>query len=148
MGRQQSWRPGASAHRGQQRRDIGSASLKCRAIDVTDLKAVGSGGVRLSEVKTPRLHLDAGSGSTEIELLSTPDDVSIEAGSGGVTLRLPAATSATLDIETGSGGIDSDFEVKLSRVGRRALHGTIRSGKGRIKIESGSGSVRLLRGRA
>ena len=45
-------------------------------------------------------------------------------------------------------GIDSDFEVKQSRVGRRALHGTIGSGKGRIKIESGSGSVRLLRGRA
>jgi hypothetical protein len=126
--------------------DIGSGSLRGRALDVSELTAdVGSGGVRLSSVKTPRLHLEAGSGSTEVELLASPDDVSIEAGSGGVTLRMPAATNASVDIETGSGGIDTDFEVKLSRIEKRALRGTIGTGKGRIKIESGSGSVRLIR---
>lgn len=126
--------------------DIGSGSLRGRAIEVTELTAdVGSGGVRLAAVKTPRLHLDTGSGSTEIEMLSQVDDVSIDAGSGGVTLRLPATLSATVDIETGSGGIDSDFEVRMSRVERGALRGAIGSGKGRIKIESGSGSVRLLK---
>jgi lia operon protein LiaG len=127
--------------------EVGSGSLRGRAIDVTELVAeVGSGGVRLSGVKTPRLHLETGSGGSEVELLTPTDDVSIEAGSGGVTLRMPAATSATVDIETGSGGIDSDFDVKVSRVERRALRGTIGTGKGRIKIESGSGAVRLLKG--
>ncbi|MEP6620627.1 MAG: DUF4097 family beta strand repeat-containing protein [bacterium] len=126
--------------------DIGSGSLRGRAIDVTELTAdVGSGGVRLAGVKTPRLHLETGSGSTDVELLSQVDDVSIEAGSGGVTLRLPSALSAAVDIQTGSGGIDTDFEVKMSRVERRALRGTIGGGKGRIRIESGSGSVRLIR---
>ena len=95
--------------------DVGSGSLRGRSIDVTEFVAdVGSGGVRLSGVKTPKLHLETGSGSTEVEFLAEPDDVSIEAGSGGVTLRMPAATSAMVDIETGSGGIDTDFEVKLS----------------------------------
>lgn len=126
--------------------DVGSGSLRGRSLDVTELIGdIGSGGVRLSGVKTPKLRLEAGSGTTEVEFLTSPDDVSIEAGSGGVTLRLPANTNAGVDIETGSGGIDSDFDVKLSRIERRALHGTIGTGKGRIKIESGSGSVRLLK---
>ena len=131
---------------GTLRMDIGSGSLRGRAIDVSELRAdVGSGGVRLSGVKTPRLHLEAGSGGSDVELLSSPEDVSIESGSGGVTLRMPAATSASVDIETGSGGIDTEFEVKLSRIEKRALRGTIGTGKGHIKIESGSGNVRLVR---
>ncbi len=127
--------------------DVGSGSVRGRSLDVSEITAdVGSGGVRLAGVKTPRLRLETGSGSTDVELLSAPDEVSIEAGSGGVTLRMPASTQATLDIQTGSGGIDTDFDVKLQRMERRALHGTIGSGRGRIRIESGSGSVRLLKG--
>jgi hypothetical protein len=126
--------------------DIGSGSLRGRSIDVTELVAdVGSGGVRLSGVKTPTLHLETGSGGSDVQLVAPANDISIEAGSGGVTLRMPAATDATVDIETGSGGIDSDFDVKISRVERHALRGTIGTGKGRIKIESGSGTVRLLK---
>ena len=126
--------------------DVGSGSVRARDLDVTEITGdVGSGGIRMSGVKTPILRLETGSGSTEVELLSAPRDVSIEAGSGGVTLRMPANTSASVDIETGSGGIDTDFEVKLSRIERRALRGTIGTGTGRIRIESGSGSVRLMK---
>lgn len=131
---------------GSLKMDIGSGSLRGRDIDVSQITAdVGSGGVRLSAVKSGRLHLETGSGGADLELLTSPDDVSIEAGSGGVTLRMPAATSAAVDVETGSGGITSDFDVKLTRIEKHALHGTIGSGKGRIKIEAGSGQVRLLR---
>jgi hypothetical protein len=126
--------------------DIGSGSLRGRAIEVTELTAdVGSGGIRLAAVKTPRLHLETGSGGSDVELLSPVDDVHIEAGSGGVTLRMPAGTGATFDIETGSGGIDTDFEVKVNRMERRALHGTVGDGRSRIKIEAGSGTVRVLK---
>jgi hypothetical protein len=126
--------------------DIGSGSLRGRAIEVSELTAdVGSGGIRLAAVKTPRLHLETGSGGSEIELLAPVDEVSIEAGSGGVTLRLPANTGATLDIETGSGGIDTDFEVKVSRLERHALRGTVGDGRSRVKIEAGSGTVRVLK---
>lgn len=126
--------------------DIGSGSLRGRAIDVSELVAdVGSGGIRLSGVKTPRLHLETGSGGSDVELLGPVEDVQIEAGSGGVTLRLPASIGATLDIETGSGGIDTDFEVKVQRMERRALRGTVGDGRGRVKIEAGSGTVRLLK---
>lgn len=126
--------------------EIGSGSLRGRDLDVSEVVAdVGSGGVRLSGVKTPILRLETGSGSTDVELLSASTEVSIEAGSGGVTLRMPANTSASVDIETGSGGIDTDFEVKLSRIERRSLRGTIGTGTGRIRIDSGSGTVRLMK---
>ncbi len=126
--------------------DVGSGSVRGRDLDVLELIGeVGSGGVRLSSLKTPVLRLETGSGSTDVELMSAPTEVTIEAGSGGVTLRMPASTSASVDIETGSGGIDTDFEVKLSRIERRSMRGTIGTGTGRIRIESGSGSVRLLK---
>jgi lia operon protein LiaG len=126
--------------------DIGSGSLHGSSLDVTELVAdVGSGGVRLAGVKTPTLRLDTGSGSTDVELLSAIDVIEVDAGSGGVTLRLPASTGARVDVETGSGGIDTDFEVKVARLERRALHGTIGDGHGRIHIQAGSGSVRLLK---
>ena len=126
--------------------DVGSGSLRGRSIDVTELVAdVGSGGARLAAVKTPKLHLETGSGGSDVELLSAPDDVQIEAGSGGVTLRLPSSAGAQVDIETGSGGIDTEFDVRVSHVERRALRGTMGDGRGRIRIESGSGTVRLLK---
>jgi lia operon protein LiaG len=131
---------------GRLRMDIGSGSLRGRAIDVTELEAdVGSGGVRLTRVKTPKLRVETGSGGTDIELLAPVTDVEIEAGSGGVTLRLPANLGATLDVETGSGGIDTDFDVKVQRMERRALRGTVGDGRARVKIEAGSGTVRLLK---
>ncbi len=126
--------------------DIGSGSLRGRAIDVTELAAdVGSGGIRLSGVKTPKLHLETGSGGTDVELIGPVTDVQVEAGSGGVTLRLPADLGAVVDIETGSGGINTDFEVKVQRMERHALRGTVGDGRGRVKIEAGSGTVRLLK---
>lgn len=126
--------------------DVGSGSLRGRNIQVTELTGdVGSGGIRLAAVSTPRLHIETGSGGSEVELLGRVDDVNIEAGSGGVTLRLPAATGATFDIETGSGGIDTDFEVKVKRMERHALRGTVGDGRGNVKIEAGSGTVRILK---
>lgn len=127
--------------------DTGSGSIQGGDIDVADLKAdVGSGGVRLDRVRATQVAVDAGSGSTELELLSTVDRMKVEAGSGGVTIHLPASQSANLDIETGSGGIDTDFDVQVTRFERSHMVGRIGDGRGQIRIESGSGSVRLLKG--
>jgi hypothetical protein len=89
--------------------------------------------------------VDAGSGRTELGFLQPVEDLAIDAGSGGVTVRLPAAQGADIDIETGSGGIDSDFTVQTTRLARNHLRGQIGDGKARIKIESGSGMVRLVK---
>jgi lia operon protein LiaG len=126
--------------------EVGSGGMRGSAIDVPELEAeAGSGGIKLTGVRTRRLRVETGSGGSDVELLASPNDVTIETGSGGVTLRMPPTTSATVDIETGSGGIETDFEVRQTRLERRALRGTIGSGSGRIKIEAGSGRVHLVK---
>lgn len=104
---------------------------------------VGSGGVRIADVRASKLTVDAGSGSVQLSLRDSPNDIHIEAGSGGVTLGLPASLSAQVEIEAGSGGVDSDFPLRADRFERHHLRGTIGDGKGRIRIETGSGSVKL-----
>jgi len=126
--------------------DTGSGAVTGGDVDVKTLKVdVGSGGIRLGQVKAPHVTVDAGSGGTELEFLSQLDQITVDAGSGPVTLRLPATQGADVDIETGSGGIDSDFPVQTSRVERNHLRGRIGDGRGRIRIESGSGHVRLIK---
>ena len=126
--------------------DTGSGSVRGRDVDTKMLKIdVGSGGLSLDAIKAPRVTVDAGSGHTELGFLQPVEDLAVDAGSGGVTLHLPATQGAEVDVETGSGGIDSDFAVQTTRLSRDRLHGTIGDGKARIKIESGSGSVRLLK---
>jgi len=127
--------------------DAGSGSVRGSDVDVKTLKVdVGSGGLRLDRVKAPRISVDAGSGSTALELLSPIDRLDIDSGSGGVTVRLPASQGAEIDIETGSGGIESDFAVQTTRIERNHVRGRFGDGRGNIKIEAGSGSVRLIKG--
>jgi DUF4097 and DUF4098 domain-containing protein YvlB len=126
--------------------DTGSGSMTVSNVDVKMLKGdVGSGGMRLSRVKAARVNLDAGSGGIDLDLTSTFEELYVDAGSGGVTVRMPGAQGAAVDIETGSGGIETDFAVQTTRFGRQRLRGQIGDGKGRIRIESGSGRVRLLK---
>jgi hypothetical protein len=128
------------------RMDTGSGSITGRNIEVQSLSAdVGSGGIRLSGVKASRVSLDTGSGGTEVELLTDVEDVNVDAGSGAVSLRLPAGAGAEVEIETGSGGIETDFPIQVSRWERNYLRGRLGDGRGRIRIDSGSGRVRLLR---
>jgi hypothetical protein len=126
--------------------DTGSGSIRANDIDVRELNAdVGSGGMRLLGIKSPRISLDAGSGGVELELLADVDDLKIDTGSGGVTVRIPSVLGAELEVETGSGGIDTEIPVTTTRWQRDYLRGTIGDGRGRIRIEAGSGRVRLVK---
>jgi lia operon protein LiaG len=50
-----------------------------------------------------------------------------------------------VDISTGSGGISSEFPVTMQTIRRQELQGTIGDGSGgRIRVSTGSGSVRLV----
>jgi DUF4097 and DUF4098 domain-containing protein YvlB len=126
--------------------DTGSGSVHGGDIDVKTLEAdVGSGGLRLTHVKSDHVTADVGSGGLDLDLTAPVSDLKVETGSGGVTLRLPAAQGADLDIETGSGGIQSDFAIQTNRMSRNHLRGRIGDGNARFRIEAGSGSIRLLK---
>jgi hypothetical protein len=126
--------------------DTGSGQIRADDVDVKSFKAdVGSGGLTMGRLKAGRVNVDVGSGGLSLDLLSVVEDLTIDAGSGGVTVRLPAAQGAEIDIETGSGGIESDFPVQTNHLERNHVRGQIGDGRGRIKIESGSGRVRLIK---
>ncbi|MCO4098147.1 MAG: DUF4097 domain-containing protein [Gemmatimonas sp.] len=106
---------------------------------------VGSGGVRFVDSRSSAIRVDAGRGTVSMTLRNSPRSVNIESGSGGVLLGVPGSLSADIDIETGSGGIETDFMLRTTRVERNHVRGVIGDGAGRIRIETGSGSVTLRR---
>ncbi len=126
--------------------ESGSGGIQGSDIDVREFVAdVGSGGLRLARMKAPRVTVETGSGGTTLELLSDVESLHIETGSGGVTVRAPATLGAEVDIETGSGGFQTDFEITTRRMGRNHVQGRIGDGRGRVQVEAGSGTVRLLK---
>lgn len=128
------------------RLDSGSGGVQGSDIDVREFNAdVGSGGLRMYRMKATNVTVETGSGGATLELLSTFERLSVETGSGGVTVRAPATLSAEVDVETGSGGFQTDFEIVTRRVGRDHVQGRIGDGKGQVHIEAGSGTVRLLK---
>ena len=126
--------------------DSGSGGVQASDVDVRQLEAdVGSGGVRFYRTKAANISVDAGSGGVNLELLTSVENLDVETGSGGATIRLPATIGAELEAETGSGGFSTDFEITTRRVSRNHVVGRIGDGKGRIRLEAGSGSIRLLK---
>ena len=128
------------------RLDSGSGGVQASDIDVKEFNVdVGSGGLRVYRMKASDLNVDTGSGGAQLELLSAFDKLIVDTGSGGVTVRAPATLGAEVDVETGSGGFQTDFEIVTRNFGRNHVQGRIGDGRGRIHIEAGSGSVRLLK---
>lgn len=119
--------------------ELTGANVAARLVDLD----MGSGGTRLAKVDTRELKLDSGSGSSDIEFATDVDDVRIDVGSGSVTLRVPPSLGAALDIDSGSGGIESEIPIQITRRERDRLIGSIGDGRGRIVVDGGSGSIRL-----
>lgn len=151
------------AARGAVDLDVGSGSIDLRDIDADDLRVdggsgslvgqnvaarsvdldMGSGSTRLTKVNAPSLRLDSGSGASDIEFVSDVELVRVDAGSGPVTLRLPAAAGAAVDIDSGSGSIESELPLQIRRREHDRLIGQIGDGRGRIEVDGGSGTIRL-----
>ena len=124
--------------------DTGSGGVTADGLNCDEINVdVGSGSIRVEDARASRVKLDAGSGGVRFSLRNSPKYMDVDAGSGGVTISLPAIIDADIDIETGSGGIDTDFAVEVKRVERNHLRGKIGNGSGHIHIQSGSGSVNL-----
>lgn len=128
--------------------DTGSGGVRGSSLsaDVVVIDT-GSGSIELEAVTARDLLLDTGSGSIDVELTTDVDRLDADTGSGSITIRAPADLGASVDIETGSGGIDLDFPVEVRSVRRDRVRGTIGDGRGEISIDTGSGSVRLIRTR-
>jgi len=106
---------------------------------------VGSGAVNLAGISAREVEVEAGSGAVDLAMLTDAQTVTIETGSGGVTMTVPPAFGADVAIETGSGGITVDVPVTRREARRGSFRGRIGDGSGRVEIETGSGGVRIRR---
>jgi lia operon protein LiaG len=142
----------------------GSGDITVSGVDGSSLKLeTGSGTVTLTDGKAPTVHVETGSGNIEatassgddlsfetgsgdvdVALVATFRLVHIETGSGDVTLKVPPTIGAEVDLDTGSGDIDlGGLSLQVRRLAHDHVTGTIGDGKGRLSIETGSGSVHL-----
>lgn len=127
--------------------DTGSGGITGDRVTCDDITVdAGSGSIRVDDLRAPNATIESGSGGVRLGLRVAPRSLRVESGSGGVTVSMPDNAGADVEVQTGSGSISSDFAVSTTRIGRNHLHGRIGNGSGRIYIESGSGSVRLLKG--
>jgi DUF4097 and DUF4098 domain-containing protein YvlB len=125
--------------------DTGSGSVRATHVEVDLLNAdTGSGDVELHEISAQRIRLDTGSGSVDLDLVDDARDISADTGSGSFTMRVPTNFGAEFDVEASSGAIDVGVSHEAFEIERDRVRGKIGDGHGRIKIDSGSGDVRIL----
>ena len=127
--------------------DTGSGAVEANGITASRVEVdTGSGEITLSGVSAPNVFLDTGSGRVEIDLLEDVDELVIDTGSGAVVIRMPAGVGAEIEVDTGSGGIDVDIPLEVMRVRKNFIRGILGDGRGSIRVDTGSGSVRLIGG--
>lgn len=126
--------------------DTGSGSVAATTVTAESVNVdTGSGDIVLTGISSPELKVDTGSGDVDVDLTNDVDVLVIDTGSGSVTLHVPDNVGAAVDIETGSGGVESDIPLEVTRWGSDRVTGKIGDGKGRIAVETGSGRVRIVK---
>jgi lia operon protein LiaG len=127
--------------------DTGSGDVTAERVVVDVLKVnTGSGQVTASGIRSPEASIETGSGDVNVELLGDVVSLFVNTGSGDVKLGVPPQLGAHVDMETGSGEIElRGMSVQTTRLERSHLVGQIGDGKGRLRIETGSGGITLQR---
>ena len=126
--------------------DSGSGAVTGSDVNVADLDVdSGSGSIRLRNVTAKNIVIDSGSGSVDLDLAGDVDYLKADTGSGRFVLHVPESLGAEVTIESGRHGLDLDFPMTITRRNDDYVRGTIGDGKGEIRIDTGSGGVRLRR---
>jgi lia operon protein LiaG len=126
--------------------DTGSGGVTGSGLKASGVQIdTGSGDIELTTVTAPVIALETGSGSVGVELRGSVRELAVETGSGDVSVRAPPSLAAEVELQTASGGIETDFPLQVTRHSRDHVVGQIGDGTGRVAIETGSGDVRLLK---
>ncbi len=122
--------------------ETGSGDIYAEQTGEGDVRAqTGSGRIELKEIHGG---LHAGTGSGDIRISGSPtSDWKLDTGSGSVEFT-PGNTGFVLDASTGSGSVHSDHEMTMQgSFDRHHITGKINGGGPTVRIETGSGDVRI-----
>ncbi len=123
----------------------GDVSLTDVSGDEFDIDT-GSGDVDGTGVRAESAVIDTGSGAVSFSFAEMGrGDFDIDTGSGGITLALPATAGCEVQAESGSGGVQVDLAgVKDMRRDDDEVEFTVGDGSARVKLDSGSGAIRIV----
>jgi DUF4097 and DUF4098 domain-containing protein YvlB len=123
-----------------------SGDIKVNTIKGSVEAETVSGGVELLDVsEASSVRAKALSGEVVYRGRINPQgSYHFKSHSGDVELYLPADAAFDFEAESFSGGIETDFEVKvIGQVSRKELSGTVNGGGATLKVSSFSGDIRL-----
>jgi hypothetical protein len=122
--------------------ETGSGAIHATSIDLPALALeTGSGAIRAESIRAERASLETGSGSVGLLLDSDIETLSVESGSGEIEISVPKEFGADVSMETGSGSLETEMPIEIRSKSRNELHGTIGDGRGKLSLETGSGSI-------
>ncbi len=131
----------------------GSADLKTTSGKITAESIKGSitagtvsGKIEIGSFsRTEEIEIESISGKIELRGELSPGGIyKINSNSGNIEMGLPSASNYELRVETFSGSIHCDFELKLSgKIDRKKLQGMVGKGGATLGISSFSGNIRI-----
>jgi hypothetical protein len=128
---------------GEFKGNTGSGSIYMSQTAPGDVKAsTGSGTIELKGIAGS---LKANTGSGRIRVDGRQDgDWKLGTGSGSISVRLPTDAAFNLDAESHSGGITIEHPLMVQgKISKRHIRGEVRGGGPLLKIDTGSGSVKV-----
>jgi hypothetical protein len=112
-----------------------------------------NGGVTGSRLVSSNIEASAVNGGVRMELASAlpPEGrIDLDTVNGGVTLRLPETSRATINMRAVNGGVEvNDLDVAVQgEKSRRRIEGTLNGGGAHVNLSTTNGGVRLSRATA
>jgi hypothetical protein len=96
--------------------DTGSGDVRVDGLTASEVSVdTGSGDVLLSGAAVRVVEIDTGSGDIRIGLTVDIESLSVDTGSGDVVISAPGSLGATVEIETSSGDLNTDFPLQVTR---------------------------------
>ncbi|HVS14059.1 MAG TPA: DUF4097 family beta strand repeat-containing protein [Thermoanaerobaculia bacterium] len=126
--------------------DTGSGRVVLEDVETGTLMVdTGSGSVSAERVRADSATIDTGSGSVVLALTEMGSGhFEIDTGSGSITLLLPSEASAEVLADTGSGGIQVDLpSVQTLHRERDEMHFRVGAGAAQVRLDTGSGAIRV-----
>lgn len=122
----------------------GSGNITINDIQGAVKAEAGSGNITIDGL-TGQCEAEANSGNLRIEALEVTGDITLHTGSGNQRLELPKGLSCTMDIQTGSGNIITDYDEFLgfNNKGNKAEGQVGDEAVCRIGCQAGSGNVTI-----